>query len=777
MDYPLQDILDEYKQLLKKTSGNRNDQLKRTSRGNRFLNKTIRFTTGQYAYVTNQGVAKYMPYQTEVINNAIPVAIPWDPAYEVPNTRIPTAPPLISGTPMTQGQATGYEGTNVFVDRLVSNANAEYQGCYVDNKSMSFLGDATPSAMNGHGIVNGQFNQPAIKANTFETITSESRIPGWSSKGAVLNYDSDAWGYPKRGGKSISLQKTATISQVVNDLSVGKYTLTFVACGRNCCSNGASGNGASTGNPISVLLNDVQVYSFTPPVNKWTDYKVPLTIVKTGANKITFAGTWTQSDRSSAIDSVALDGDATTGIYTYETCKQAAADGGYKFFGLQDKGFCAVSNDEVGVKSGGISYAVTGGTPLWSSNTNAQDNNNYVATLTSNGSLSVLNSSQIPISDTPVQNPTNYLGCYGDKSTRAMPLYNGGKQMFDHDMCRDMAEQQNKKYYGLQNSTSGKNAQCVLSDDILQVRKYGKAGNCTKVGSLFTGGGWSNAVYTRDPEEKNNYYLILQDDGNMCVYRGSNDSNGASDNQGAVWCSMTNGKAQKPNPRYTAAKSKFGRNWLSAGDTLATNEFIGSNDGSIFLIMQSDGNLVLYTSSNEINCSKTGDLYTGGQGANAVYKMDKVGDPTVLSKYGYIDENSGIIPGEQRGSITNKVDSLQYNQYAKHVDIPNYMAQDDAKLAAMELNLKQQASSLDGETNQLKMREREINATMDANTKRIEEKAAAVNKKEGFSSLRDNGLDILENSEIVLRQNNYEFVVWSMLTISAALLVMKFTRP
>lgn len=760
----LNDTLDEYKQLLKKTSANRNDQLKRTNRGNRFLNKTIRFSTGQYAYVTNQGVAKYMPYQTDV-TNAIQVIVPWDAAYEVPNTRIPTVPPLISGTPMTQGQATGYEGTNVYVDRMVTNATAEYQGCYADNKSMTFLGDASPSAMNGSGFVNGSFAHPSIKPNTFETITSESRIPGWSSKGAVLNYDSDAWGYPKRGGKSISLQKTASISQVIQDLSAGKYTLTFVACGRN--------NGS---NPISVLINDAQVYSLTPPVNQWTKYTVPITIVNSGINKITFAGTWSSSDRSSAIDSVALDGDTSTGIYTYETCKQAAMDGGYKFFGLQDKGFCAVSNDEIGTTGGGISYAVTGGTPLWSSNTKQETSGqatNYVATLTSTGSLSVLNSSQIPISDTPVQNPTNYLGCYGDKSARAMPLYNGGSQSYDHDKCRDMAEQQNKKYYGLQNSTSGSNAQCVLSDDILQVRKYGKAGNCTKLSSgLFSGGGWSNAVYTRDPEEKNNYYLILQDDGNMCVYRGSNsgsNSSSGSDNQGAIWCSMTNGKAQKPNPRYTAAKCKFGKNWLSSGDTLATNEFIGSNDGSIYLMMQSDGNLVLYTSSNEINCSKTGDFYIGGQGANAVYKMDKVGDPSVLSKYGYIDENSGILRGEQRGATTNNVDSIHYNQYAKHIDIPDYMSEDDAKLAAMESRLKQQSTSLYNETTELKKRDMEVNATMDANTKRVQEKAALL-KREGFQDY------YLENSEIVLRQANYEYVVWSMLTISAALLALKYSR-
>ena len=88
---------------------------------------------------------------------------------------------------------------------------------------------------------------------------------------------------------------------------------------------------------------------------------------------------------------------------------------------------------------------------------------------------------------------------------------------------------------------------------------------------------------------------------------------------------------------------------------------------------------------------------------------------------------------------------------------------------AIESRLKQQATNLSGETSNLKKRDMEIENEMTANTKRVQVKAALL--KEGFQNN-----DLLENSEIVLTQHNYEYVFWSMMTISAALLAMKYSR-
>ena len=171
-----------------------------------------------------------------------------------------------------------------------------------------------------------------------------------------------------------------------------------------------------------------------------------------------------------------------------------------------------------------------------------------------------------------------------------------------------------------------------------ETRKYGKAGNCTKTSDGYSGGGWSNAVYNNSAPESI-YFLILQDDANMCVYRGS----GPNDNQGTIWASGTNGKAQSPNSNMTAAKGKYGKNWIASGSTLAAGDFIGSNDGSIALVMQSDGNLVLYTYTLGSNCSKMADGNTGaGAGGNALYGFAKTSIPGNMGKLAYIDENSKL---------------------------------------------------------------------------------------------------------------------------------------
>ena len=105
---------------------------------------------------------------------------------------------------------------------------------------------------------------------------------------------------------------------------------------------------------------------------------------------------------------------------------------------------------------------------------------------------------------------------------------------------------------------------------------------------------------------------------------------------------MTNGKQENPNSDWTASNGKFGKPYLLSGQTLATDEWIGSDDGALKLIMQSDGNLVLYTSIIKPGCSKdanSGKTY-GNTNINAVYKMDNIGYQNNLGNIGYIDKDA-----------------------------------------------------------------------------------------------------------------------------------------
>jgi hypothetical protein len=377
----------------------------------------------------------------------------------------------------------------------------------------------------------------------------------------VLLNSSRAWGYPRpypKGRQCASIQKDQQLwtANWLNFSTGVTYTISFDACGRNCC------DGSGQANPIDVGLEDKTIYSFTPPVNKWTKYSTTFTVDSDQSKRIWFRGTWSGGDRSSALQNIVITKGTSTspgGTYTYDMCKQASIDGGYKYFGLQNvntetsMGYCGVSNDAVGVSQKGTSYIVTGGVTLWSSNT---ANSGSYAYLTDQGALTVYNSAGAGIynTDNSTAQPSNYLGCYGDKSKRAIPYLQSGNQSYDLAECQQKATDNGAApYFGLQNSTSGTNAQCFLASSITGVRDYGKASNCTKLkDGSYSGGGWSNAVYSLDPSSF--YYLILQDDGNMCIYRGT----GPNDNQGDIWISGTNGQQQKANPAYAAAKGKYG---------------------------------------------------------------------------------------------------------------------------------------------------------------------------------------------------------------------------
>ena len=121
----------------------------------------------------------------------------------------------------------------------------------------------------------------------------------------------------------------------------------------------------------------------------------------------------------------------------YEQCKQSAANNGYKYFALtnvdysKSVGYCSASNDKDKATAYGISIVETGSTVVWSSNTPGEYAN--TATLTDTGSLSVVNFDGESIFSTPnsTAQPSNYIGCYGDKAVRSMPLFNNSSQQYN----------------------------------------------------------------------------------------------------------------------------------------------------------------------------------------------------------------------------------------------------------------------------------------------------------------------------------------------------------
>jgi hypothetical protein len=248
------------------------------------------------------------------------------------------------------------------------------------------------------------------------------------------------------------------------------------------------------------------------------------------------------------------------------------------------------------------------------------------------------------------------LGCYNDCSKgRGLETYLGNNQTYE--TCQTAATNGKLSYFGLQYTQPNGTSQCWAGNDISKAMSMGVASNCTVSNGVNVGGGCSNAIYNNSAATSN-YFLKVQTDGNMCIYRGTNPA----DNQGNIWCSGTNGKEESANPNSVAIKGKYGQCWMSSGSTLAPGDFIGSDDGKLCLVMQTDGNLVLYTYQMSTNCQKiNGGTMGGGVGANAVYDIGMTSVNNNIGKMGFIDDNSNLYTYPESNQQYENTYSYQIN--------------------------------------------------------------------------------------------------------------------
>ena len=677
-----QNTLNEYQTLTNKISGNTSNYIDRVSPNNPFLGKVIQLQGGTLFYVTKQGVAKYIS-QPDVYNQVsgkngfppagqfITLSIPFDNSYSSPGATIPTNPPLVTGTPVTVGQTVGNEGVNVFVNSVVKNPQSSYLDCY-NNVPPSTEIMFVPK-MNSSNSVNG-YNTYA--SSVYQSDNSfagpwdafDQDVNTWWHSGLSNGnlYDANTGQYT--GTTQISFINSSGVQTTVNGEnlqinlpSVGSTSIPLTRYelqGRQGCCGSPNGRDPNTWyilgwtgsgwQQIDYQTNisfNFKMLSFNVSNPKpCSAYLIITTVVgdnsaPAGSRNCVQIGTWNLYTTSNFVNNPTP---AMTNIGTmnFDQCQNYAVNSGNQYFGIQSidnngNGNCMISNDLAGSQINGqaISYNQI---PLWDSKTTG-NNPGSSALLTISGTLSVLNTSGAAVFATPnaTTSPSSYIGCYADQSSRAMQLYNNGSQQYSNSQCQQVAQSQGATYYGLQDSSSGENAQCVLSSNLGEVQKYGLANNCTQISDgSWSGGAWSNAVYSTSTPV-NNYFLILLDDGNMCIYRGS-----PSDNQGFIWQSETNGKQQQPNPNFAAEKGKFGQNWMPTGSTLSPGDFIGSTDGSTYLIMQTDGNLVLYTSTTGSKCSSAGNKTIGSQDVNALYQIVTMGNKNSIGKLAYIDQDS-----------------------------------------------------------------------------------------------------------------------------------------
>ena len=675
-----QNTLNEYETLMSKISGNTSDYIGRVNPNNPYLGKVIQLQGGYFFYVTNQGVAKYIA-QPDVYNqvsgkNGFPpygqfttLSISWDDSYNSPGATIPTKPPLITGTPVEIGESVGNEGVNVFVNSVVKNPQSSYVGCYNNIPAATEI--MFVPKMNSSNSANGYYTYASSVYQNNNDFTGpwcafDQNIDTWwhTEVSSATNYSSTTGVY--EGINQVYFTNSSGVQTTVK----GEFLQVNLP-------------GVNTPNSTNIPLTRYEIQgrpnSLSRDPNTWyilgwtpsggwqqidyqsniqfnfkmlsfnvsnpkpcSAYLILTTVVgdpgdKSGNRYCLQIATWNLYTSSNYVSNP-KSAMTNIGSMGFDQCQSYAVNSGNQYFGLQGvdgngNGNCMISNDLAGSQINGqaVNYNTTA---LWDSKTYG-NNPGSTATLTRAGTLSVLNANGAAIFSTPgdTNSAGGYIGCYGDSGDRAMPN-TSNDQYLPMDQCRQLAIDNNLAYYGTQNSSSDI-GWCSGTNDLNSAKKYGLANNCNKNSQgREMGGPWSNAVYSVNQE--GSYYLYLQDDGNMCVYRGQ----GPNDNQGGIWCSQTNGKQQPPNPNFAAAKGKFGQCWIPSGSTLSPGDFIGSTDGSIYLIMQSDGNLVLYTTTSTSKCSSSGGNTVGAQDANALYQIVAMGNKNSIGKLAFVDQNS-----------------------------------------------------------------------------------------------------------------------------------------
>ena len=317
---------------------------------------------------------------------------------------------------------------------------------------------------------------------------------------------------------------------------------------------------------------------------------------------------------------------SAVGYTTYDKCQQYALNNGYQYFGMQNyqpdgTAGCLVSNDIDKTKSyGDGSLQIDTMTAIWSSNTNIGGSR---MALSADTGINVLNgNTTVYVSNFNGIMFYSDCGFSGQNTNAALGQHNVSDIGFPNDALSSLIVPES---FGI----------VLFRDDIgtepslsLGPGQY----------PCLVDNGWNDIVTSYTAYFTGNCYLLLQDDGNVIISKGNPGSD-----YNVIWSTGTNGRQMGPNPLWTAEKGKFGRNYIQFGEGLNPGEWIGSTNGSTKLIMQTDGNLVLYTSTVRQGCVTGSDNRSSGTSwVNAVYKLDNMGDKSALGKVGYITADSKL---------------------------------------------------------------------------------------------------------------------------------------
>lgn len=336
-------------------------------------------------------------------------------------------------------------------------------------------------------------------------------------------------------------------------------------------------------------------------------------------------------------------------IYDYDTCMKLAADNNSPYFALENMNpstglaKCNIGSNLSSIQQYGIAYNVESNN-VWNSETRGSGPNTMI--MKNDGNLIVQNNSSQQVvwsSSTAVPGcagggmiqPNSFSGTYGINCTARGYKVNSDNAS-DALNINFGSTPKSSWSLGINNGVYGDPAWGCWKDF---TASYSCGDNETKTVKGMEGG---TAVFNCGASTKScNFYLLLNDNGNLCLFQGTPGSSGAN----SYWCSNSIAKDIRPNPDWNSQKGKYGVNYVKTGQTLSPGEWIGSPTGTAKLMMDTDGALRIFVSS----LSKTPNCYQGRNGkilgnstSNAVYSLANNGVISSVGKVGYINSNSQI---------------------------------------------------------------------------------------------------------------------------------------
>jgi len=447
--------------------------------------------------------------------------------------------------------------------------------------------------------------------------------------------------------------------------------------------------------------------------------------------------------------------------FKYEDCQKKALDSGNTFFGMQSVnssgvGQCATSNDLQMASQYGQASSET---------CKLGNDGNMHADNESNAIYQLSNS--------------QYIGTFKDSPNRAMPTFiNGGSQSYNYDTCKSAAKAGGYKFFALQNAGYYGGAQCAVSNDYNKSISQGETSNKFTAwdGNIY-GGGWANALYTT---EGNSKYV-------GCYKNPGNNSS----------------MYQLPNYYWFSGKEPTFAQCQTLMETYNVPFFgIGKNPAGITNCSYAwDQARTQQNGLSKPTFTGTDGKVYGSSGTNAVYKLDTLGDNTVVGKIGYVDEDKKV--SEYPGSMTNNgkvvngsnscpadvtqnIDSIAWSNLTKtgstmssstQCGLAGKIAADKQQLNVLKQQLANVAAKITASINTMESYNSEAIQQMGidktALLRNLDKYPQVKNEyKHYINSLMPNIDGILSDTDINVLQENYTYTSWSILAIALVIITM-----